>query len=313
MVNVAIVGLGRIGFDYGKNKNFTHFHSILKFPNFKIVSLVDKNINIKKKIPNNFKKFFFSRISDIPLKQKIDLVIISSSDESHYQNILEVVKFKPRVIISEKPISRKYKEILKIKKILKLNKINLIVNYSRRFNNNFIKIKKQLIDNYFGKIKYVRMHYSRGVIHNSIHLLDLSLWYFGKPLKYTFKNKKKSTTIKKDYSADILLEYDTFSVYILSCDIRNLGNEEIDIVGEKKRVFVDHSMKIRYFSIKNHKKFKNTKTFFNFKTEDINFENNLINLYKMAIRLLNKKNYSLDSSINYSLSLHKVLEKKLNK
>lgn len=308
-ITVAIIGLGRIGFDYGKNKNLSHFNSILDYPNFKITSLVDKNLSIKKKLQNNFKEIFYEKIKLIPVKKNIDIAIISSSDDSHYKNTIDIIKYKPKLIIIEKPISKKYQEIKKICNLLEKNKINMIVNFSRRFNKDYISIKKKIQKGFFGKIKYVRMHYSRGLIHNSVHLLELSIWLFGKPLNYSFNNKQRSRSLPQDWSADIILNYSSFSVYILSCDIHKLGNEEIDIIGDKKRVLIDCEMNIRYYLIRSSTKFKNTKFFYNFKSSKINYDKNLKNLYTESMRQIQKKKFNFNETLKNSLYIHKLIEK----
>ena len=308
-IKVAIIGLGRIGFNYGDNKKLTHFYSSLNFPSFKIVSLVDKNPQIKKKLNNNFKKIFYRNIKSIPKQETIDLAIISSPDEHHFKNIIDIARFKPKLIIVEKPVSKNYHQTQKIIKLSKKNKINIIVNFSRRFNESYIKIKKQIKSKYFGKIKYVRMHYSRGLIHNSIHLIDLSLWLFGKPMSCTFKNKRRSKSIRNDWSADIILNYGSFTVYILSCDIERLGNEEIDIVGERKRVLIDCEMNIKYFLIKHSKLFKNTKIFKNYKSKKLNYDKNLNNMYFDALKIIRKKDFNLDETLLNSMYMNYLLNK----
>jgi predicted dehydrogenase len=307
-ISVVLVGLGRIGFDYGKDKSLTHYYSCLKFKKFNISFLVDSNIAIKNKLSKSKKKIFYSQISKIPKKSKIEIVIISSSDESHFSNIMEILEYKPKLIIIEKPVAKKTIEILKIKDLLRKNKVKLIVNYSRRFNNEFIKLKRQLVNNYFGKIKCVKMSYSRGLFHNSVHLLDLSFWLFGKPKKFYFFNKKKSSSFKDDLSSDVILDYNFFYVYILSYDINNHGNEEIDIVGSKKRVSIDYNMNINYYDLSSHNIFKNTKKFKLFKKKKIIFKSNIKNLYNQSLKYFKDSFYFHDTFLS-SLTIQNMLGK----
>ena len=54
MIKTTIIGMGKIGYLYDRNKNYkkvTHFSSIKKSNNFKIVSVVEKN----NKVLNIFK------------------------------------------------------------------------------------------------------------------------------------------------------------------------------------------------------------------------------------------------------------------
>ena len=64
-IKTLIIGVGKIGFEYGFKKNFnlSHFKSFQENKNFEIIGIVDtnlkkKNFFIKKKIPffSNFKE-----------------------------------------------------------------------------------------------------------------------------------------------------------------------------------------------------------------------------------------------------------------
>ena len=47
-ITVEIIGIGRIGFEYGENKNLLYFNSILNYLNLKITYLVDKDLRTNK-------------------------------------------------------------------------------------------------------------------------------------------------------------------------------------------------------------------------------------------------------------------------
>ena len=56
MIKTSIMGLGNIGYFYdvqNPNKKLTHFSSINKSNNFKLVSLADKNLKILKYLKKN--------------------------------------------------------------------------------------------------------------------------------------------------------------------------------------------------------------------------------------------------------------------
>ena len=72
-ISVVLVGLGRIGFDYGKDKYLNHYYSCLKFKKFNISFLVDSNIAIKNKLSKSKKKFSIHKYQRSPKNLRLKL------------------------------------------------------------------------------------------------------------------------------------------------------------------------------------------------------------------------------------------------
>ena len=95
MINVALIGLGRIGQMHAENL-FSH-------KNFKLKYTFDINKKLNQKLS---KKFNSTSINNpkIAFKNKnIDLIFISSSTPTHIKLIEEASKYK-KVIFCEKPL-----------------------------------------------------------------------------------------------------------------------------------------------------------------------------------------------------------------
>ena len=69
------------------------------------------------------------------------------------------------------------------------------------------------------------MQYGKGFTH-AIHLLDLSLWYFGIPKSIEIESIKPSNSFKGDKTVDLRMNYNSNECKLNGLDIDYLGNEK---------------------------------------------------------------------------------------
>lgn len=220
MINTVLVGLGAIGFQYDINLPedyvFTHAKACNLHPEYKIIYAVDSDIK-KCKL---FKKYYNSEtvltIDELPDNLLCQLVIISTPTEGHLDSIEKIIKkIKTKAILCEKPLAWTLKDSKKIVSICKKNNIKLFVNYIRRGDLGVINVRGFIQKNKFKTPAKVVARYSKGIIHNGSHFIDL--------FKYWFGNLKSASVIKTgnsfedfDICPDILLEYSNATVFLLS-------------------------------------------------------------------------------------------------
>ena len=243
-IKCIIVGLGRIGMLYDNN-NFpkqiwTHTKSISKDSKFHLFAGIDKNL----KNLNVFKKRYknalaFKTIEDIPKHISTDICIVSTPGDNHFHTIRKIInKFNPKLIFCEKPIDYSVKNATKIINICKRRNIKLRVNYIRRCDPSAKKIKK-LVDhnkkinsNFF---VHGTVRYSKGLLENGSHFIDLITYWFGNLVKIE-KFKKN-----KNFDYDFNLYFRNAKITFLSCNIKNFQNFSIELFFEKYRLRYDHS------------------------------------------------------------------------
>ena len=110
MINVAILGLGRIGKMHGEN---LFFHN-----KFKIKYVYDIDQNLTKKISKKFNAIPINN-PKIAFKDKnLDLVFIASSTPTHIKFIEEAAKNK-KIIFCEKPLDLNIDKVNKCQKNIK--------------------------------------------------------------------------------------------------------------------------------------------------------------------------------------------------
>ena len=147
-VKIGIIGIGRIGMlleeDPKRVKPATHFGMWLNNKKANLVAICDrdkKKLKFARKRKKNIK--FFENPEEMILKTKPKIVSISTWKDTHYKICKLCISMGLKVIILEKPLANSIGQAKKLIKIIKKNKVKLIVNHRRRFDTKIIKLKKR--------------------------------------------------------------------------------------------------------------------------------------------------------------------------
>ena len=182
-MHILILGAGQIG---------SRHLQALSLTKLKIqVSVVDPSNKSLKKTKIRWKKVlnkkfsisinFYKSISEI--STDIDIAIISTSSYQRLNVIKELVNLKKvKYWILEKVLAQSVSDINKIKKITNTFKsINCWVNNPRRAMDWHKKLRKNIINKGPLEINYSGTNW--GLACNSIHFIDLTMWWSGEVIK----------------------------------------------------------------------------------------------------------------------------------
>ena len=199
MLNIALIGLGRMGRKY--------FKVLKKNEHFNLIKVLRKKNYTRKntfvKFYNNRNKFFSKN------KKNIHAYIIASPLNTHYEYIKKILTKKKPLII-EKPIVKNIHELKKINILSHNVKHPVLVNHTDLYNPAFKKLEKKLklIGNYrkikieFGKFKKIYKINNKSSTELPYfdwlpHPLAIAVKLVGFPNK--IKILKEKTTIKKKF------------------------------------------------------------------------------------------------------------------
>ena len=199
-INVLLVGLGNIGYQYDQNSKYiqTHFKAINYNKNYNLIGIIEKN---KKKI-SRFKKIHKittqTKVSKKILKF-VNLVVLAVPTNIQFKILNDFLNmgYKKNFIL-EKPFTTNPGEI---NEIYKKKRQKFFINYYRNYDDKLIsflnKIKQKK------KLK-INVEYSKGFYHNFSHYLNLFIKIFGNIKKIKFNKKKR---INKDLKADGRIDF----------------------------------------------------------------------------------------------------------
>ncbi len=256
---VLIIGLGNIGMLYdlnfqGEEKILTHCKSFYLNKKFKLVGGVDIKKEIRDLFEKHYKCLAFNDIKQAMKSLSPDIVIVSTSSESHLENIKKIFKYgKPKIIICEKPLSYELNEAIEIVEICEKNSSKLFVNYFRRVQPAFLEIYNQI------KLKNIHIPfqgiciYSKGIFNTTSHFIDLFQFYFGDVKKVKILNINKK---KKDPQPDFELIFEEGNIVFYSNKNNDIFLNNIDLIfSNGKLTFENGGSQIIWRKSKNDQRF----------------------------------------------------------
>jgi len=197
---IGIIGCGKIGRKRAE--------IIKKFPNSKIKLVCDIDIKKAESLATELQCGSTVKWRDIVNDKDINIVIISTINDSLSQLTIDSIKNNKNVLV-EKPAGRNPIEILKIIKEYKprKNKLKIKVGFNHRFHPAIEKAKEILFNENIGDIMFIRARYGHGgrlgydkewraykdkagggeMLDQGSHLVDLSRYFicdFDKSIGY---------------------------------------------------------------------------------------------------------------------------------
>ena len=185
MINVAILGLGRIG--------QMHAENLIAHKKFKLRYTFDINTKLNEKLSKKFNAKSINNPQIAFKDKKINIVFIASSTPTHIKLIEEAAKYN-KIIFCEKPLDLNIDKVDKcLRKIKKLNpKIQL--GFNRRYDPGHSSLKKELKKGKIGRLEKIiitsrdpappsfdYLKVSGGIFKDMmIHDFDLVRFYLGK-------------------------------------------------------------------------------------------------------------------------------------
>lgn len=289
---VLIIGAGKIGshFDDPNSTNIlTHAHAFLNHKGFILVGFVDTNKELAEKAAKKWKVKTFRSITEAFKSENIDIVCISTSTESHYKILKDVLNFSVKLILLEKPIAE---TLIKTKMIMKLceqKNTPVAINYFRRYLPELEDIKRNIDKNKYGDFVSGSGYYGKGLLNNGSHIINLLNYFFG--VDINFKTIDRFIDFSaNDPTVSAILTFKNKKKFILKgVDSKLFTLLEIDLIFNKQRIrIIESGRKIEFYKTKNSHIFKGYKNMEKFSEIETSFTKYMYcvadNIYKNLIK-----------------------------
>jgi len=170
-----------------------------------------------------------------------DIVSICAADESHY-DLLEVCLDYPSVrgVWCEKPLAKHPEGCAVLLERYRESGVMLLVNYMRSFCTDYLKLKEKLLGGEFGKIQKICIYYTKGIMHNGSHAMDLLLDWFGEPDSWHVIHAVVDYN-PADPTVDAYLNIHGIQVYFLGLDESKFSFFEMEIYTDNARISLEES------------------------------------------------------------------------
>jgi len=162
----------------------------------------------------------------------IELIVVNTPDHTHTALVKKALTCGKHVVV-EKPFTLCSKEAFKLCELADKNNLTLSVFQNRRWDGDFLTVKKVVDNNFLGRLVSFESHFDRyrnfiqpdtwkedastgsGTLYNlGSHMLDQALQLFGKPLSVFADVRTMRTGGRVDDSFDVWMEYPDVKVLV---------------------------------------------------------------------------------------------------
>jgi len=306
MYKALIIGCGNIGamYDFETEAIITYakaFHndSEIEF------EVYDIDLKVALKVATRYGVRCLDVLS-IETYQNYDIVVISTSTETHFEYLSHMLEHGPRLVICEKPIDINLDRLEQLINIYRESKTKVMVNFIRRFQPKIIKLKEDIQSILKeDKCANIIVTYQRGFHNNCSHAIDLLEYLFGTTIDlYSAKiNHQAFDEFDADPTMSISCDWSGINVQFIGLVKAEFSHFEIDIYFSRNAVLLKSGgNRIEIFSTPSQKEKFYPKLFLHSKEEAV-IENYMANVIAHAKSLL--KSYELHDNFIESINLSK--------
>ena len=185
-LSILIVGCGNIagGFDERRDSGdypLTHAGAFSRDSRFEMAACVEPDVHRRSEFMKAWKiqKGFGTFAEVLSSGERFDVICICSPTTSHYSDIETALQLKPMLIFCEKPVTTSLSETERLVGLCNKSSIPLVVNYTRRWDPDVVTLQADIINGNWGQLRSISGYYSKGILNNGSHMLDLLRFIVG--------------------------------------------------------------------------------------------------------------------------------------
>ena len=256
-LRAAVIGCGKIGSTFADDPNrdklgvYSHAEAYSVCNEVELVAICDIDQRLAQscaqrwgvgKIYTDAKELFES--------EKLDIVSICTPDSTHESvAMLALAANGLKGILMEKPLATDLSAAEKLVKLSQAEGVTLAVNYSRRYSPVFQKLKDRIAVGEIGALQAVHGYYTKGIIHNGTHWIDLLRFLVGDIVSGKSIGQISKGDIDPDLDAVFELECNALAL-LQVIDERAYSVFEMDLLGEDGRIRIsDAGCTIEQYSV----------------------------------------------------------------
>lgn len=251
--DVLILGAGQIGalFDRPGSANvLSHGHAFSRHPGFHLCGFVDNQFPAAQQAARIWGGQAFKNLAAAWEKEKIDVVVLAIPDEHHFAYLKELANQDIKLVFAEKPLCRTLDEAEELKDLYSNNRIEVAVNYSRRFVPEFVELRNRIAGGEFGSYITGSGYYGKGFLHNGSHMLNLLEFLLGEIEGGKVMRQEDDCYVEDPSLAVVLDIAGQGGFYMQNVDCRCYTVFEMDLLFSKKRLrILDAGFRIEEYGI----------------------------------------------------------------
>ena len=238
---VLVIGLGAIGMGYDLQHEDvkwvrTHARAFTVAGSFGPLFAVDPDPAKRRTFAARYGEFTYSSLEEALARHDPGVIVIACPTSTHAQTLTRVLELRaPRAILCEKPLAYDWQEAHAMVQSCEERGVALYVNYMRRADPAVTAVKRMLEqEEILGPLKGV-VWYSKGLIHNGSHFIDLVRHWLGAPQRARLISVGRRWQ-ERDLEPDFLLEFGESAISFLAAREECFSHYTLELVARNGRL-----------------------------------------------------------------------------
>ena len=236
----CIAGCGNIGVAFDRNNAhiLSHAKGYFLHPHIHLAGVMDADLARAEQAARDYSCSAYDNFTAMMREVHPDIVSVCVPTEAHQDILHDILKFDVKAVIVEKPITYALDAASELVERYEERGIPLFVNYSRRYDRTLQRIKEELSG---GKIKVqsVVVKYSKGLLNNGSHAVDLGLFLFGKCAAIHVVSSFFDHSAADPTVSAILHFENGIDTYLVGCNNSYYSIFEVEILHAKGKIVLD--------------------------------------------------------------------------
>lgn len=259
-----VIGCGRIGTDRTPPDGpvTSHAHAYRQHLRTELVALADDDSAVLRAAERTWNVAVGTDPVAIARRLAPDIVSICTPDETHFTIATRLLEeAAPRCLFIEKPMAMTSAEAREIQARATRAGTLICVNHTRRFSPAFGAIRRELAAGNHGPVVLARCVYTKGMLHNGVHAIDLLRWWLGEPLRARGRAVVDGDRNDPAYDADLWFD-NGVRARLDAFDHRVASIFELDLMAERSRIrFWDGGLRWEFSRVVDSSLFRGRQTY----------------------------------------------------
>lgn len=228
----------------GATHVYTHARAFDSHPGFSLVGAYDPNPRKRAEFHTRYKKPAFSSVDKMFKEVRPEVVVVASPTSEHKKSVAAALGEKNvKAILCEKPLALNLEDSSQIVQACQKKRKALYINFIRRADPGILEVKERIKSRQIkGPFKSV-VWYSKGLLHNGSHYVDLMTFWFG-PIHKVSLIAKENKLRKDKIEPDCRFDFESGSVVFLAAKEKNFSHYTSEIVAQNGRLRLETDGKI---------------------------------------------------------------------
>lgn len=234
---VLLIGLGAVGMGYDFDTAdasvvSTHAKAFANHEDFELAGGVDPDSAACARFQQRYGSWAGTDLAEGLRTVRPDVVVVASPTQYHAVAVQMALRnAKPKLILCEKPLSYSLQDARAMVAACREAGCLLYVNYLRRVEPGVLEIKRRLQNGAIATPLKGVLWYTKGLLHNGSHFLNLLEFWLGSVEKFSLINTGRAWG-EADFEPDVQVKFEAGEVTFLAAREEHFSHHEIQLVAQ---------------------------------------------------------------------------------